>query len=268
MEQGASPSAQGPEEPKSDLGQRCEAEGGERQASEEEQKRAAIRQQAEADLAMFHERRRREIEERRQQNRKRAEGATSEAEAQAIQGALAGEASTGGAVGALLQAVMSNPSAAAAVQQAVAAAGSGAALPLRVNELLAALPQSAAAAPSAPLAPVTPSGPSQFALRVREAGSASFRRVVVGRAAPEAADGGPSAEREGGGDGCKSPSFTEVECSVCAKFRSVRGPDGSEVGSRRLVTLVRIGDCLEVADDEDVALLQDGDELEATFAAL
>merc|ERR1712187_538279 len=61
-------------------------------------------------------------------------------------------------------------------------------------------------------------------------------------------------------------SFRQIEARVVAKFKTSRGSDGVELGARRLVALVRVVDRLEVADDEDVGLLKEGDELEASFA--
>jgi len=113
------------------------------------------------------------------------------------------------------------------------------------------------------LAPAVPPPPRQFAVRVREVGGTAFRRVVLRDAEVEHVAQQVKHEVQGG-----PPSFAEVESRLCTKFRTARGPDGTEVGPRRLVTLVRLSDSLELGDDEDVALLHDGDELEATFAAL
>merc|ERR1740121_276645 len=109
----------------------------------------------------------------------------------------------------------------------------------------------AAAAACPPAAKEQPA----LAVRVREVGAASggaFRRVVL---------------RAKGADGEGAPSFAEVERRVADKFRSARGLDGQDLGPRRLVALVRLRDSLEIADDEDAALLEDGDELEAKFVA-
>merc|ERR1712146_476183 len=115
---------------------------------------------------------------------------------------------------------------------------------------LAAQFGSGAAAGASSSSAASSSEPQPFAVRVREAQSerATFRRVVLAEAVTE---GQPKAEM----------TFEEVERRVCAKFKSSRGSDGSEAGLRRLVALVRIKDSLEVADDEDVSLLVDGDEL-------
>merc|ERR1712039_194694 len=112
----------------------------------------------------------------------------------------------------------------------------------------AAAPQPASASTASA---ATASGASSLTLRVCEAGGErnTFRQVTV--------------QREDG-----RLSFQQVETRIAAKFRSSRGPDGKELGLRRLVALVRIADKLEVADDEDVELLKEADELEASFAAL
>merc|ERR1711870_344 len=103
---------------------------------------------------------------------------------------------------------------------------------------------SAAATPAS-----TGSGANSLSLRVREVAGErdAFRQVTV-----------PSEDGR--------LSFHQVETRIAAKFRSSRGPNGKELGLRRLVALVRIADKLEVADDEDVELLKEGDELEASFA--
>ena len=87
-------------------------------------------------------------------------------------------------------------------------------------------------------------------VRVCEAGSegGAYRRVVL----PGAAD--PASER-----------FAKLEAAVCEKFSTARGRSGEAIGVRRLVTLVRARDNLEIADQEDVALLGSGDELRVTF---
>merc|ERR1711879_797439 len=110
----------------------------------------------------------------------------------------------------------------------------------------------AAAVPvAAPSASETsrPSESATLALRVRDRDGErdTFRQVSV--------------PLEGG-----QATFAQVEARVAAKFRSSRGADGVELGLRRLAALVRLTDRLEIADDEDVALLRDGDELEACFA--
>merc|ERR1740129_701611 len=127
--------------------------------------------------------------------------------------------------------------------------------------LSAALAAAGSASSAAPAPAAQASSAQPMAVRVREAGSASFRRVVLQAAESAGAEGG-------GGAPAGPPCFQEVEKRICTKFSSSRGQDGQEVGLRRLVTLVRIADSLEVADDEDAALLRDGDEMEATFAAL
>mmetsp|Transcript_91971 Transcript_91971/g.297621 ORF Transcript_91971/g.297621 Transcript_91971/m.297621 type:complete len:246 (-) Transcript_91971:89-826(-) len=223
--------------------------------SEEELRRAAIRRQAEADLAEFHERRKREIQERQQRNRERTEASSAgarpaEVPANLLSGALAAAAAGAGGGAGLppaIQAALANPAAAAALQQALS--GGMAGLSLAPGQMPGSASGSAGSA----------AAPPQLAVRVREAGSTSFRRVVLRPVTDEGAqEGGPAGP----------PTFAEVEARVCAKFRSARGPDGAEVGPRRLVTLVRLRDSLEVADDDDASLLQDGEELEATFAAL
>mmetsp|Transcript_22246 Transcript_22246/g.46091 ORF Transcript_22246/g.46091 Transcript_22246/m.46091 type:complete len:282 (+) Transcript_22246:20-865(+) len=272
---------------------------------DEVQMRAARQQEAQAALAEFHEQRRRDIEERRQRNRAREESAT--ARAASDLGGARPSAGAGVDLSALLGALTSGPSAAdvggsrpsagagvdlsallGALTAGPSAADIGGARPsagagLDLSALLGALPSglsagdlqqappalqqilrghpsllpASGASAAASSAPVQAAAPKP-AVRVREAGSTSFRRVVLQDSSNGAEEG-----QAGGG----STSFVEVEARVCAKFRNVRGPDGNELGERRLVKLVRISDSLEVADDEDVLVLQDGDELEATFAA-
>merc|ERR1719507_2176046 len=105
-----------------------------------------------------------------------------------------------------------------------------------------------------PTAPAPPS-PQALAVRVREPGSTTFRRVVL-------------SDTEAIQSAQTPPSFQQVEARINQKFRTARGPDGIELGPRKLVRLVRICDCLEVGDDEDTALLQADDELEVTFASV
>lgn len=65
-------------------------------------------------------------------------------------------------------------------------------------------------------------------------------------------------------DGCylgPVANFVKLESLICAKFS---GADGNR--ARSLSTLVRLRDRLEIIDSEDVTLLQDGDELGATFS--
>lgn len=140
--------------------------------------------------------------------------------------------------GALIQAGLANPAAAAALFSAATGGGAGA----------------ASSSQAAPLASAPSSVP--LSVRVREVGSdgargGAFRRVVLQDAS---GGGGPL-------------SFAEVERRVATKFSSSRGADGRELGLRRLVTLVRLKDDLELADDEDAALLAEGDELEVKFAS-
>ena len=90
--------------------------------------------------------------------------------------------------------------------------------------------------------------PSKSGLRICEAEELrSFRRVPL-----------PG--------GVAFTSFVELEAAVAQKFASKRRADGSEVGVRRLVSLIRLQDQLQIGDDDDVAELREGDELEATFA--
>eukprot|EP00930_Biecheleria_cincta_P077435 TRINITY_DN64731_c0_g1_i1.p1 TRINITY_DN64731_c0_g1~~TRINITY_DN64731_c0_g1_i1.p1 ORF type:complete len:234 (+),score=68.00 TRINITY_DN64731_c0_g1_i1:188-889(+) len=217
------------------------------QAEEEEhRRRAEIRRQAEAELAAFNEKRKQEIEARREKNR--AEQAAREgcgygagapaaatpfasepgaaAGLQALMGGLAGSGS--GGMEAMIKAALANPAVAAAVQQAA----------------------------TSQTRPSEPPAQSCLAVRVREvtaaeASSGAFRRVVL-----RPATGGASGP----------VPFKEVESLVAAKFATNRRPDGSEVGLRPLVSLVRVADGLQVGDDEDVEELRDGDELQATFA--
>eukprot|EP00439_Symbiodinium_sp_Y106_P040748 s3644_g5.t1 len=90
-------------------------------------------------------------------------------------------------------------------------------------------------------------------LRVREVGDAgaSFRRVVLTEGTPRT-----------------GTTFSQVESRVSEKFASKRDTTGREVGLRPLVSLIRLRDNLQIGDDEDVEQLEDGDELEATFAAV
>lgn len=215
-------------------------------ASEEERLRAERRSRAEAELAAFSEQRKREIEERQLRNREREAAAAVAAKSSqqstfqvtpdlaAMAATLsAGGNSSGGGLPAAFASLMKDPSAAAMLQQALPA-------------LAAQLSNSSS--------PSGSSAPSAFTVRVRESGSdrGTFRRVVL-------------AEEQ---SGKSSVAFEEVERRICSKFQTSRKSDGSEVGARRLVTLVRLRDKLEVLDDEDATLLQEGDELEATFAAL
>eukprot|EP00931_Biecheleriopsis_adriatica_P120083 TRINITY_DN95230_c0_g1_i1.p1 TRINITY_DN95230_c0_g1~~TRINITY_DN95230_c0_g1_i1.p1 ORF type:complete len:234 (-),score=68.60 TRINITY_DN95230_c0_g1_i1:85-786(-) len=209
--------------------------------ADEERKRAEIRRKAEADLAAFNEQRQKEVEERRRQRAAAAEASPPQSAgyaaapmpgplpAGALQ-ALLGSGGAGGSMEEMLKTALANPGLAGALQQAMQSSS----------------PAAAAAGPP---------GPSPIAVRVREAGveNSAFRRVLL-RAA-DGASAGP-------------PTFAQVESLVAAKFASSRRPDGSEVGLRRLVTLIRLSDNLQVADDEDVAELSEGDELEATFAKL
>lgn len=86
-------------------------------------------------------------------------------------------------------------------------------------------------------------------LRVREANSDlnSFRQVRF----PSAFDGESLAPL---------PDFTKLESLICTKFQNKHNKQASCVKS-----LVRLCDRLEIADSEDVTLLQDGDELEVAF---
>lgn len=217
---------------------------------EEHRRRAEIRRQAEADLAAFNGKRKQEIDARREKNR--AEQAAREAGGyvaggppaaapfaatdlgaaaglQALMGSLAGSGS-GGMEG-MIKAALANPAVAAAVQQAATSQP-------RPSETLQTAAQSG------------------LAVRVREVttaeeSSGAFRRVVL-----RPATGGASGPLP----------FKEVESLVAAKFATNRRLDGSEVGLRPLVSLVRVADGLQVGDDEDVEELRDGDELQATFA--
>lgn len=112
----------------------------------------------------------------------------------------------------------------------------------------------AASVVAAPAPPGTAAGGDAGGfVRVCEAASQSgaFRRIAV---PPVAADSATS-------------RFAQLEAAVCEKFSTARGPSGKEMGERRLVSLVRIKDQTEIADDEDVALLSEGDELKATFVS-
>mmetsp|Transcript_79628 Transcript_79628/g.174611 ORF Transcript_79628/g.174611 Transcript_79628/m.174611 type:complete len:642 (+) Transcript_79628:69-1994(+) len=60
-------------------------------------------------------------------------------------------------------------------------------------------------------------------------------------------------------------TFQALESNICSKFSASRGPDGQPVGLRQLVSLVRIKDNLEIGDDDDTTLIEDGDEFEAMF---
>jgi len=210
-----------------------------RSASAEEQRRAEIQQKAKEDLAKFHEQRRREIEERQQRNRARSEP---------VPAAPMSAISPGSSLpDGFVAAAMSDPSKAAALQQLLSSRLMGGSMQSSLPTMLGATLASGAAMPTA--APVPPT-PQALAVRVREPGTATFRRVVLSDA-----------------EAIQPPSFQEVESRINQKFRTARGPDGNELGPRKLVRLVRICDCLEVGDDEDTALLQADDELEVTFAS-
>lgn len=94
-----------------------------------------------------------------------------------------------------------------------------------------------------------------MSLKVRQAGVAAeaFRRVILlsrSEAVPAAF------------------TFKELEERICNKFEA-KGPAScaSSNGRRvqRLTFLVRLRDALELIDDEDMQVLKEGDELEATF---
>merc|ERR1712232_1438796 len=151
-------------------------------------------------------------------------------------------------MGASVSKLLQNPAVAALAQQALPALAGltgGCVLPAAANQ-------------AAPCGSSSSSSSRSLAVRVREAQSerGAFRRVVLIEADAEMSTQAPDL------------TFQQVEERICAKFKSTRGSDGLEVGQRRLIALVRIKDSLEVADDEDAGLLQEGDELEATFTAL
>ncbi|CAE8674867.1 unnamed protein product [Polarella glacialis] len=222
------------------------AEAVDPRAAAELMQRAEQRRKAEAELEEFHANRQRDIELRRQQHRvaeaaRAAEAAgsvssISPAAAAGMQAFAASGAGGGLNMEEMLKAAMGNPALVAVMQQAL---------------------QGGSATPSTPLASVCPGLGGALSVRVREASqpSSAFRKVVLRK------------EGESGSD-LASVAFKKVESSICSKFSSARGSDGIEVGLRRLVTLVRLSDNLQVGDDEDAAELVDGDELEATFAAL
>ncbi|CAK9038880.1 unnamed protein product [Durusdinium trenchii] len=117
-------------------------------------------------------------------------------------------------------------------------------------QLMSMMMQAAAAAPSAASAASSAPTPAPVgAVRVREVGESSFRKVLLP-----------------GGSMCHS--FSELETLVSAKFASKRGLDGQEMGPRPLVFLIRLRDQLQICDDEDLVELKDQEELEATFASV
>jgi len=215
-----------------------------RSAPAEEQRRIEIQRKAKEDLAKFHEQRRREIEERQSRNRARAEPAPAAPTSAPSLGSSLPEG--------FVAAAMADPSKAAALQQLLSSRIMGGAMGSALPTMLGASSASGTTKPTA--APVPPA-PQALAVRVRELGSTTFRRVVLSDAEAIQSAQGP-------------PSFEQVESRINHKFRTARGPDGVELGPRKLVRLVRTCDCLEVGDDEDTALLQDGDELEVTFASV
>lgn len=95
----------------------------------------------------------------------------------------------------------------------------------------------------------------KMSLKVRQAGvgAETFRRVVL----HNLSEAGPA-----------TFTFEELEERICNKFVA-KGPGfcASNAGRRaeRLTLLVRLRDALELIDDEDVQVLKEGDELEATF---
>lgn len=228
---------------------------------EEEKQRCEIRRQAQASLAEFNEKRQREIEERRERR-------AAESESYLSSGAVIGGAKQtaeelrGTPLPPLLAAAAAcvdnktkvstmagldgfPPGMLQQLAGLQAADGfAGASSSALLAGLFGALQASASsiAAPSTLQATLT--------LRVREAGFGFFRRVQLPIAQP----------------GRANSTFKEVELRVCEKFRTAKGADGMEVGFRPLVSLVRISDQLEIGDDEDICLLANDDEMEATFA--
>jgi len=215
-----------------------------RSAPAEEQRRAEIQQKAKEDLAKFHEQRRREIEERQLRNRARSEPVPAAPTSAPCQGSSLPDG--------FVAAAMADPSKAAALQQLLSSRLMGGSMQSSVPAMLGATLASGATMPTAAPAP---SLPQALAVRVRELGGTTFRRVVLSDVEATQSAQAP-------------PSFQQVESRINQKFRTARGPDGIELGPRKLVRLVRICDCLEVGDDEDTALLQADDELEVTFASV
>eukprot|EP00927_Polykrikos_kofoidii_P001888 TRINITY_DN10734_c0_g2_i1.p1 TRINITY_DN10734_c0_g2~~TRINITY_DN10734_c0_g2_i1.p1 ORF type:complete len:336 (-),score=62.21 TRINITY_DN10734_c0_g2_i1:154-1161(-) len=223
--------------------------------------RAEKRARAQAELAEFNEQRRRETEERQRRNRERANASTAAATSGPASVASAGAATTAtSSLPGVLTNLLADPAAVSAMQQLMgkmALGGGGDVGTTGVGGLpagLAALLSSSAAPVAVPVATAAASPSAALAVRVREHGSErmAFRRVVL--RAEGASEIGP-------------PIFADVEARVCAKFKSSRGADGAELGPRRMIALVRLHDQLEICDDEEAALLVDGDELEVTLVA-
>lgn len=245
-------------------------------AIEEERLRQERRKKASAELAEFNGRLQREIKERQDRNRQsRAALAGGQQDIAPEDLRPSAGLADGGPLAAMLLAAAGGSSGAAGARGSAsqdASCGSAAGLDGGILGMLAADPamlQAALADPAAaamlqevmgggmgPVAPVSvlasvAATPAALAVRVRESCGErdTFRQVSV-----PFEDG--------------RMSFAQVEARICAKFRSTRDADGVELGLRRLVALVRLADRLEVADDEDVGLLKDADELEVTFAQL
>lgn len=254
---------------------------------EEEAKRAEVRSRAKAELEEFHAARRLEIEEQKRQNRERNAVRSGSQRAGPENGMAnmaamfagmfpssqgsAGAAETGN-VQALLRGICPDGSASAGtngpplhlLQAALGEdAGSGDSPAMSMDMLQAAM-ESMKTSQGSRQDPGAlgqgsggdSAGIGQFcaglAVRVREGEDVGqgFRRVVLRSADAKVSE----------------LNFDEVEKRISAKFKSTRGLDGEEIGLRRIVSLVRISDKLQIGDDEDVALFREGDELQATFA--